>query len=152
MPLDEELHNIASEFFRAFSRAEYALKASGFHRGDGNAEANWDAFSKEVSELIKNPEDDALAKSIAFILESPPKKQVIVNGAIEWSDANPNNPCPSHNLFIYIRRVRNNLFHGGKFNDRWFAPERSEQLINSSITVLNHCIDHVSSVNEAYHG
>jgi hypothetical protein len=152
VPSDRELNQVASNFFRVFSRAEYALKASGFHKGDGNAEANWGAFASEVSGLIDSPSNESLATAIAFILSSPPKKQVIVSGVIDWSDASPTNTCSSQNLFVYIRRVRNNLFHGGKFNGHWFAPERSKQLISSSITILNDCIAHVGPVNLAYHG
>ena len=152
MPSDRELNRAATKFFRVFSRAEYALKASGFHKGDGNAEANWDTFAKEVSGLIDTPSNQHLATAIDFILNSPPKKQVIVNGVIDWNDAKPTNTSSSQNLFVYIRRVRNNLFHGGKFNGHWFSPERSMELISSSITILNHCIAHVKPVNLAYHG
>jgi len=50
---NSKLDNLASEFFREFSRSEYALKAAGFHNGDGNAEANWTEFAKHVQLLVQ---------------------------------------------------------------------------------------------------
>jgi len=50
----------------------------------------------------------------------------------------------------YVRRVRNNLFHGGKFNGRWFEPERSAELLIHCLTILNACLEVSPEVGEAY--
>ncbi|WP_040726167.1 hypothetical protein [Thiomicrorhabdus sp. Kp2] len=150
METTPELEKLAFEFFKIFARAEYSLKASGFNRGDGNAEADWSAFSKQVKSLIQNPNNQQLQAAIDFVISQPPKKQVIVNGKIEWSDSNPTFPDKAENLLVYIRRVRNNLFHGGKFNGHWFEPERSEQLISKSLIILKACINHNKDTKKAY--
>jgi hypothetical protein len=147
-----ELDQLASEFFKVFSRSEYALKAAGFHKGDGNAEANWSEFAKEIEAIIQAPESQELSAAIDFILSYPPKKQVIRNGQIQWSEADPNQRLKADNLLIYVRRVRNNLFHGGKFNSHWFEPERSEQLIQNCLVILKACVNNVASTQEAYRG
>jgi hypothetical protein len=147
-----ELDRLAFEFFKEFSRSEYALKAAGFHNGNGNAEANWSEFAKEVEALIQDPGNPQLADAINFIFGHPPKKQVIRNGIIQWSESAPNQNLKADNLLIYVRRVRNNLFHGGKFNGHWFEPERSEQLIQNSLFILKACINNVASTREAYSG
>ena len=55
-------------------------------------------------------------ESAEFILEHPPKKQ-IVNKAnqIVWGDV-PNNERNVQILFTHISRIRNNMFHGAKFS------------------------------------
>ncbi|MES9852477.1 MAG: hypothetical protein ABW170_11670 [Candidatus Thiodiazotropha sp. L084R] len=152
MQYEPELEQLAIEFFKVFSRSEYALKAAGFHRGDGNAEANWTEFAKSVENFAQSPDDEYLESAIEFIQQSPPRKQVVVDGLIDWSAALPNKPLKADNLLIYIRRVRNNLFHGGKFNEHWFDPERSERLIRNSLVILRAFILHVDSTREAYLG
>ena len=54
-------------------------------------------------------------QAIELILKEPPKKQFIANGLIEWKEVAPATNSRSDALFQYIRRIRNNLFHGGKF-------------------------------------
>lgn len=146
------LDHLAGELFQVFSRTEYALKASGYHKGDGIAEANWREFALDVENLIAQPRTQALREAINFFLSSPPKKQVIVGGIIQWEASDPATESEADRLLIYVRRVRNNLFHGGKFNGRWFAPERSEALLRHSLTILSVCVESVPSVREAYHG
>ncbi|MEQ3724349.1 hypothetical protein [Alcanivorax sp.] len=152
MELNADLDSLSSNFFREFSRSEYALKAAGFHNGEGNAQANWAAFALQVEPYIQNPGDASVSEAIKFILHEPPKKQIIRDGLIQWDAAEPNHNSQAENLFVYIRRVRNNLFHGGKFNGHWFAPERSEALITCSLVVLKACINQIVSTREAYNG
>lgn len=66
---------------------------------------------------LKTPPTPEVHQAIEYILKEPPKKQFIVNGSIEWRDIAPQSNSNAEILFQYIRRVRNNLFHGGKFND-----------------------------------
>ncbi len=147
------LDELAGKLFRVFSRTEYSLKAAGFNNGDGPAEANWRKFALAVEELIANPASDELKESIEMILNKPPKKQVICNGVIEWQDSEPTTDSQADKLLLYVRRVRNNLFHGGKFSgDYWFAPERSEALLESSLVILSSCVESVPEVRDEYHG
>lgn len=146
------LDDLAADLFRVFSRTEYALKASGFNNGDGDAKANWRNFALAVEGVIANPLSPKLQKAINFFLSAPPKKQVIVGGVIQWQVSEPQTDSPADKLLIYVRRVRNNLFHGGKFNGHWFEPERSEPLLRHSLTILTTCVESVPSVREAYHG
>lgn len=119
-------------------------------KGNGNAEANWSAFAKEVEAFVQTPENPNLTNAIDFIFSHPPKKQVILNGKIQWSESAPNKKLKAESLLIYVCRVRNNLFHGGKFNGHWFEPERSEQLIQNSFLILKACVNKVASTREAY--
>ena len=75
--MEDELDRLAIELFRTFARFEYALKAAGFHKGDGAAEANWREFAASVARAFDNPHRENFKASIKYILENPPKKQFV---------------------------------------------------------------------------
>ncbi len=146
------LDRLATEFFSTFSRFEYSLKASGFNNGDGPAEANWSLFAKAMEHFVSEPPNPEVAEAIASILSNPPKKQFVTGGKMEWREIKPTSNSQADALFQYIRRIRNNLFHGGKFNGHWFEPERSELLLRASLTVLVSAVETVPAVRDAYRG
>jgi hypothetical protein len=148
----EALEQFASQMFRTFARFEYALKAAGYHKGEGNAEPDWSKFAASVSSLFENPSDPSLSEAISYILSHPPKKQLIIGGSLAWSEVEPTANIQADLVLQYVRRVRNNLFHGGKFNDRWFEPERSELLLKHCLTILNACRNASQDVRKAYKG
>lgn len=152
MTHNQHLDQLAQKLFRVFSRTEYALKAAGYNNGDGPAEANWRAFALAVEDVIASPATQELREAVDFLFSAPPKKQVIVENTIQWATSEPATDSQADKLLIYVRRVRNNLFHGGKFNGRWFDPDRSEPLLRHSLTILTACVDSVACVSEAYHG
>ncbi|WP_287313583.1 hypothetical protein [Mesorhizobium sp.] len=146
-PLDE----LATDMFRTFARFEFALKAAGFHNGDGAAEPNWRSFAQTIPALFNSPGEPDLKAAVDFILDHPPKKQIIANGVLTWSNSAPDTDLLSDRVLIYVRRVRNNLFHGGKFNGHWFEPERSELLLRHSLVILRACIDASNDLGAAFH-
>lgn len=135
----DTLDLLAFEFFKTFARFEYALKATGYHTGEGDAHPDWNRFAKTLDALFVEKHAGGLDEAIRYLQENPPKKQVIADGKLVWKEVSDNSP-PAKKLLLSIRRVRNNLFHGGKFNGHWFAPERSERLLNSSLHVLEACL------------
>ena len=137
--------------FRIFARFEYALKAAGLHNGDGAAEPNWRAFAESVAGIFESPSDANFKAAVGYVLHHPPKKQIIKDGSLAWSEVAPNTDLRSDLVLQYVRRVRNNLFHGGKFNGRWFEPERSEQLLSHSMTILKACLDASQDLCQAYY-
>lgn len=128
--MPQPLDKLATDMFRTFARFEFALKAAGFHNGDGPAEPNWRSFAETIPALFNSPGDPDLKAAVDFILGRPSRKQIIANGVLTWSDPAPDTDLLSDRLLIYVRRVRNNLFLGGKFNGHWFEPERSELLLS----------------------
>jgi hypothetical protein len=147
-----DLDALAFDFFRTFSRMEYALKASGYNNKNGPAKADWTAFAKAIEQFVAAPPTPALQEAIAFLFKEPPKMQFLVLGKLEWRDVAPATNSQSDALFQYIRRIRNNLFHGGKFNGRWFEPQRSEQLLQSAHSILLSAAEVDQGVREAFHG
>jgi hypothetical protein len=56
-PSVEQLTRLANEMFKKFARIEYALKAAGFHCGDGEALPNWRAFAESQTTTFDRPPD-----------------------------------------------------------------------------------------------
>jgi hypothetical protein len=152
MTRDKQLNDLAAKLFREFSRTEYALKAAGYNNGNGPAEVNWRKVALAVEGLIATPTSPELQEAINFIFDAPPKKQVIADGKIQWAIVEPKTDSRADKLLQYVRRVRNNLLHGGKFNGHWFEPERSEPLLRHSLVILSACVEGIPEVRKAYHG
>lgn len=148
--MEKQLDLLAIELFQTFSRFEYSLKVAGFHQGEGAAKPDWRNFSKSISEIFEHPVNKEFNNAIQYILMNPPKKQIIKSGLLEWKNVAPDTEMKSDLVLLYVRRVRNNLFHGGKFNGHWFEPERSKELLESSLIILKQCLDVSSTLKEAY--
>lgn len=135
------------QFLTVFARFEFALKFSGFLEdgADGKeAEPNWQLFSEDAAlkaafgvEALP-PE---VIEAVRTLTESPPLKQVIQGGRLNWKETPAQGDAHGPlNLLLLVRRVRNNLFHGGKFPMKPLDhPERNSQLIEASLVVLGHC-------------
>jgi len=148
----DDLDDLAFRFFKLFAQYEYSLKAMGYGAAgrNGQAEHDWDRFANSIGSRIMAVNDEAIADARKYILDQPPKRQVWSNGAVQW-EAVPNGDRSSQALFGHIRRVRNNLYHGGKFNGRWIDPDRSRELIGKSLLLLETLVPLDSGLNEAIH-
>ena len=144
---ETELEQFAIQLFQKFARIEYALKAAGFHNGDGPAMPNWNKFASSVPGVFEN--DPAIAAAVKYMIEKPPKKQMIRDDLLEWEDQAPN-ANKTDEILLCVRRVRNNLFHGGKFNGHWFEPERSKELLMYSLSILDACLRASPALKEAF--
>ncbi len=151
MQYNPDMADLASEFFRVFAQFEYCLKVTGYCvAGPGDvANPDWKRFSRELPSLTGQAAADVV-EAIAYMLGHPPKKQVYVDDALQWRIVAPQAQNENDLIFLYVRRVRNNLFHGGKFNGRFFDPERSRELLECSITILMTAIIMSPSMLEAY--
>lgn len=134
--MNSSLDTRAFEFFKLFTKFEYALKRMGHIRSNRSelAEVDWDSFASLMDGNFKDHPE--LKESINYLFEHPPKKQIVREGKLDWSY--PGTEKSTQALFGHIRRVRNNLYHGAKFNDHWISPERSLELINHSINILEY--------------
>lgn len=154
--LDEKLMNpldqLSFDFFREFSRCEYCLKAVGLREpGRKDPTADWGAFASEITPLLENPDTPELQAAVAYYSDNPPKKQTArEDGFLDWQNVVPDHKSKTELILKLICRVRNNLFHGGKFNGYWFEPQRSEDLLKHALVILNACINRHERVSEAY--
>ena len=151
-PSTSSIETLAFEFFQEFARCEYCLKAVGLlepKRRDPIAD--WGAFSNEVRTVIEQPAAE-IAPAVAYFLKHPPKKQAIVGGALAWVTSVPDHKHEAELILRLICRVRNNLFHGGKFNGNWFEPQRSQELLMYGLQILRAVVDAHPQVKEARSG
>ena len=116
--------------------------------------ADWSAFANlsEVQAIVADPQDAALAEAIEYILQFPPKVQMIREGQLVWADPVAGDAGPARDLLRHVRQVRNNLFHGAKFNAAWFDPERSALLMRHSLVVLDAVVHAVPAVRYCFDG
>lgn len=128
-------------FFTSFSRFEFALKASIVYarQWGNNLEPNWDVFTNAIQATFHAGKTPELLEAVNYILQHPPKKQRLDNGMIIWEDrVFVDNISDVKKLDIYIRDIRNNLFHGSKFNGN-YNPDTSRDIIllRSSLIILD---------------
>jgi len=143
------------EFFLAFSRFEYAMKASGWMNPRAEqAEPDWRRLINEAQAL-----DSSLTASIlevgAYLVEAPPKQQTRSDAGLGWLAVK----CDDADrkvafLLSSVKRVRNNLFHGGKFAQLPDLSDRNQRLIKDSLRVLERLLDlpMCEGIREKYHG
>lgn len=125
------------ELMRIVTRFEYALKEIGYGKvgKSGEVEVNWDAFANEglKAGFLKRIRENAIAPTL---LAEPPSKQILLGNKLDWEDGTP--PSSVQELLGAVRRVRNNLVHGGKSGDKDF--DRNDRLVSESIEVLTEAL------------
>jgi hypothetical protein len=135
---------LACQFLAVFSRMEYALKAtSEYATGEDEVMPNWDVFANQIDPAFCQVQDESFRHAVNFILAHPPRKQIRDKaGVVQFVDRPPDGGAPKANqTLLMVRRVRNNLFHGGKhLPGGEQEPGRNEQLVSSSLTILRGCV------------
>ena len=121
----------AVKLFACFSRFEFALKECGYvKRGKyEGAEPDWDKFSRldHLPVLMERLRDSRAAPEL---FANPPQKQMFDDGYWKWAEAAA---ITDPKTFIdAIKRVRNNLFHGGKAG----ANPRDDVLCDDAVACL----------------
>jgi len=150
--------SIMFDFLITFARFECALKnipeflkIRKDRKGREYPEADWDEFSKSISDNFEQNTSKDIRLAVNFILKSPPKKQVVKDGILDWKDSLlDKNASITKKLSIYICRVRNNMFHGGKFNSIPNEGDRNCKLIYHSMKILNYWLELNEEVKENF--
>lgn len=132
------------DFVCTLSRFEYALKRASFvidYRG--HAKPDWDRLGNVLGALGRDQVMQALS-ACPNLLAEPPKQQIVRNGQLAWNEAVDRSISEVEQALRYVRRVRNNLFHGGKYPD----PDgpvsdaaRNTGLLRESLVVLKAVLD-----------
>lgn len=139
---------LAWSFFVLFARTEYALKRCGFLKNKTTAEADWEAFVREIFDV-----PSGAMTAIAYLGAHPPRKQEQVDGALRWSDPIQRGDGEHDLVFVCrcISTVRNNLFHGGKFQDGPISdPTRDLTLLKSASDVIFALLDSSDRVHHVF--
>ncbi len=136
-------HDLVFEFFLTFGRFEYALKAAGFVVGDlQTAKPDWSTFGRSL-DFGSARLDHNCATAIDYFGLHPPWRQVLTPDALAWdSTVGFARLERMDQVLDLVRRVRNNLFHGGKFNDEVHSGQgRNGLLLRHSIAILHRSLE-----------
>lgn len=152
--ITEEGQNLINEFFITFSRFESALKVSGFANGDiDRVNPNWDTFTTSIRGSFNNVKrTELVSNAIEYLSNNPPRVQNYENEQLGWRerDFQQNDPLINQ-LSLSIRDIRNNLFHGGKYNGIYQEDvSRNFILLKHSIEILNHWLNLSEPVKEKF--
>jgi len=135
---------LVTDFFLFFSRFEYALKMSEYaesRKDSDTVQAGWNTFCRDHDKSFDPTKTQQLKAAVDYLQKKPPQKQIVKNGTLGWKPL-PNQNIPElEQLLLYIRKVRDNLFHGGKYHDGLVQePSRDTKLLKSCLTILKECL------------
>ena len=83
-------------------------------------------------------------------IDNPPKKQIYEDHELSWKIVELGGGGDSYEVLEAIKRLRNNLFHGGKGNEAAHEQERSDELLQSGLLVLEKALDAGDKVKHAF--
>ena len=140
-----------------FSRFEFALKSVGYMKPQGKLKKSgmhagvgpdWKEFATVTEMEFYQSIPKEVAMAIDCFKARPPMLQV---GASDWvqDGATANRDSLAWLLFM-VGRVRNNLFHGGKYPFAFVEPSRDAELLEHSLTILRHCLAVSKPVGAAF--
>ena len=141
----------ATKLLATFLRFEFALKEAGFGPEYGDAQVEWGRVTKRLgaaffTRIKESGRADAL-------IRRPPKKQITRGHSLEWE--HKDSPDTISDLFEAVRRVRNNLVHGGKSGDPDYDPDdphRNEKLIREAQWVVEQALYELHDVRGYFEG
>lgn len=151
MPLPEEAQN----YIECFSKFEYALMESGYHKLDGECDAcnrkgfltsDWNTFKSEklsdaTLRLLKSLSDEA-----KYLILDPPQKRIInENNELDW---HPVSIRSVSDAIDACKRVRNNLVHGGKYNDE--KADRNRKLLKGATDIISKLTEYDENLKNCY--
>ena len=145
--------DLAMEFISVFSRMEHALKSTGYAIGsESKVEAAWDKFANEINDKFIQIDKAEVVSAKRFILDYPPRKQVLVKNRVEFRDQEVDSKQrEAQQVLRFVRTVRNNLFHGGKYLPNGeLEPGRNQLLVEKSLTLLTACLELHPRVMQSY--
>ena len=107
------------EFFEIFSRLENLVKRKGYFKkrnNSGDIQIEWNKFADHIEPIFDNFKNKRkeLNEAVDYIIKYPPKKLVVKHFCLCWKDTPASQGSSVRNLIVYLRRIRNNLFHGEK--------------------------------------
>jgi len=146
--IPEPHRQLVCQFLLVFSRFEAALKQAGYcKQKDDRIVVEWWRFASE-----NPPDTDGRGPlpldSVRPLVERPPGRQVVSMKHLEFVQEQPlEAPVQSKQLLAMVYRVRNNLFHGGKWP---MQPERDPELLQAALAALAYYVDLDDDVARAY--
>lgn len=139
--ISEKNKELVFEFFMVFSRFEYALKVAGWTRPIKRADPDWNEVSTKLQEAEAKDRNLVFGKA-GILFTEPPREQIrLGDGRLSWCEARRSSN-QSKKLIKAVKRVRNNLFHGGKYSDQEvLLSPRDRCLVTAALEVLRQLLE-----------
>ncbi len=146
----EEVLDDGIRLFKIMMRLEFALKDIGFCTPGRRqvAEVHWERYVNERLGLAfwEKIKDAADAEPL---IETPPMKQIADNyGNLHWRKSGAVSSIQE--LIAAMRRVRNNLFHGGKSGDP--DADRNAMLYLAALFVIDQILQEDEGLRTSFSG
>jgi len=149
---NDERFDLIMEFYTAFSRFEYTLKSKGITHSNEDAKVNWSSFEKKIEKNLskQHSANNEVKRAVDIILSRPPKKQIITDSQyLSWRTTDDSKKTEVEKLTLYVRRVRNNLFHGGKFTGS-DDTTRNWELLEAALIVISYWLENISDFKDEF--
>jgi hypothetical protein len=131
------------QFFWSFATFECALKRTAglckAGRRYRTAEPNWPAFEQGIRETALASESFRVAAK--GLIELSPKCQVFDGATLGWETAAQGEADDMEYALFLLRTVRNNLFHGGKYEHGGPINDvaRDTNILTAALALLGEC-------------
>jgi hypothetical protein len=105
------------------------------------AEPNWRGFESGIRETALASESfKVVAKRL---IELAPRCQVVIAGKLGWQTAVQGNADDVEYALFLLRTVRNNLFHGGKYEHGGPIHDvaRDTKILTAALALLGECYE-----------
>ena len=140
----------ADRLFKVMMRLEFALKEKGYCRvkNSQSLQVAWDKFAKECldSDFFKKINAGGTAD---VLIKTPPKRQIRdTEGRLTWEESGV--VSNTQELIGSLRRVRNNLFHGGKSGDP--DRDRNDELVRAALCVIDAILQYNDDLRTIFEG
>ena len=105
-----------------------------------------------IREAFQKERTIELRLAVNYIVQEPPKIQVLKEGRLGWKEKKFGRDAREIDILNFsIRRIRTNLFHGGKFNDAFEKDvSRNNLHLEYSMIILNEWLELNSRVKESF--
>lgn len=145
---------LPARFFEVFSRMEYALRECGYViKQRDHVTADWHKFGDDINERFCAVTKEDFCQAMQYLLGHPPRIQTQGDdGKLTFIDQPINTEwTKARRILKMVCRVRNTLFHGGKYQPDGEQEEgRNETLVSCSLVILNHSVIMSDGVRESY--
>ena len=154
--------DILLDFFVTFSRFEFSLKAAGYRKKTPLKEfkndakksqkillfdisADWDTYAQDISHHFNTSRPEKIQKAVEFFTLNPIFTEVMIGDDLGWSSSSKYYKYYDSEIIRWIipmiKRIRNNLFHGGNFNKEFQqTSEMIELFLQHSLIILEYCL------------
>lgn len=120
-------------FIMKFARYEYAIKMNGYVCVNDKkiiTGVNWNKYEAKIQKKNISLKDKEIKKILCYLDMEPVKQYIYDNNVISLNAMKPDGNDIVR-LSVYLRRIRNNLFHGMKFYSK-LNEDLNERLSNKS--------------------